>query len=301
MTLASYASSRTVKAMAVGFPGTAKTGSLACLANAGYSLRVIDLDGNHDPLLEYIEPENYKNVHLVVLKDRMRFMPGDKATPGGLVPAGAPKAFETALRLFDRFKYKTLDGEEIDLGPVSTWGTNDVLVVDSLTAMGEAAMARTLFLQGRTGMTKREKDWGLAQADQDNYCDLLSTAPCHVIVTAHLKLIGPKDIRSDDSSEVKEQKEKAQQIVPFRLYPSALGRALPPTIARHFAFLLRYEAVTRGRQTKRVISAEATEASDAKLPLAGIPDRLDIADGLLRIFDAVRARRGEPAFAKETT
>ncbi len=43
--------------MQLGYPGAGKTGSWACLANAGYQLRIIDLDHNLDPLLEFIDEE----------------------------------------------------------------------------------------------------------------------------------------------------------------------------------------------------------------------------------------------------
>ena len=288
MTISHLVSNRTVKVMSIGFPKTGKTGSLACLANAGYNLRIVDLDGNYAPLLEYVEPEFYDNIHILSCRDKEKIN-----SKGFRQTIGNPHAFEKALRLFDSFKYTDQHtGEEFDFGPVHSWGPNDVFITDSGTNLGEASMRNVLHHQGRNGQARRIQDWGLAMEALDMYCEMVGDPdiPCHVLVTFHKKLIGPKDILPTDSAEIKEQKEKVQEVVPFRWFPSALGRELAPKISRHMPYLLHYESVRKAGRMQRLISTMATEDTDAGVPIKDLPSQLPMETGLLTIFEAVKGK-----------
>src|SRR3990167_7269492 len=121
------------RVLLLGTPGSGKTGSLACLANAGFKLRVLAFDkrANMVPLLMYTKTEYRKNIDILFFEDKLR------AGQRFIEPIGVPSAFRLAYLAMDHWKYTT--GEhEIDLGASRDWGLDTVVVLDSLTAMGQA-------------------------------------------------------------------------------------------------------------------------------------------------------------------
>ena len=281
------AQNRSVKALSLGYPGTAKTGSLAALANSGrYKLRIVDLDGNAAPLYEYIDPKFYENVDIVTIQEDL------KLVGNAIRTKGPPVVFKKTMDLLTQWRYTEGD-QETDLGSLYDWGTDTVLVLDSLTALGKAAMRRVLMLQNRLDSGPRQKDWGLAQTDQEAVCEILTSGAinCHVIVTAHLKLIGPPEVEASDDPDVKEGKKKVGNIIPYRYYPSALGKALPPEIGKHFPFIMLYQSKMVGGKVKRQVVTMPREDVDVKVPLASIPDTLPVDSALLTLFDAVEGKK----------
>ena len=293
MKLSTLAATRTVKALAIGYPKTGKTGSLASLANAGYKIGILDFDRNIDPLMEFVDPVHQDNVSVISFEEQLapkKFTRG-KLTIEKLVPIGTPEAFAKSLRVLNNWK-----DEETDWGPVKEWGPDHIIVLDSLTSMGEAAMWRILHMNNRLGGGPRKNDWGSAQNEQAGLIEMLKVLKCHVIVMAHLKLIEPRflDDLTDDStmedvaSEVRKAMEAATGLVPTRLWPSALGKALPQNIGKSFPFILRYQTKMMGQVAKRKIVLTPSEECDAGVPLKMAEKELDIEDGLLRIFEEVR-------------
>src|ERR1700733_9823756 len=130
--------------LVVGYPGTAKTGSLASLLNAGYKLRMIDFDGNADPLLQYADTAMLKNLDIAYFEDRMR------SGQSFIEPVGIPTAFANALRQLDDWKTQDAEGKEVSLGSSSDWGPDTIVVLDSLTKMGDAAFRRAMKLLNKT-------------------------------------------------------------------------------------------------------------------------------------------------------
>lgn len=283
MANASQLAQRPLRIMLIGYPKSGKTGALACLANAGYNLRVLSFDGAYDPLLVYTEPDKLANIDIATLKDRLK-----PATSKSVTQVRSnPRAFVQAMELIDGWKYQ--DGDEtVDLGDATSWGTDTVLVIDNLTDMGEAAFNFLLALRDRTGRSKRRKDWGDAMAEQDQFCQIVTSDAigCHVIMLSHIKMVGPEDYGDDDDEETKERKNAKADVVPFRLYPSALGRELPPRIHRHFPIMLRVETrdVGGGRPVRRVITAVPRPDIDAGAPILGLTGDLPQDTGLLEVF-----------------
>ena len=266
----------------MGYPGSAKTGSWACLANAGYKLRIIDLDHNLDPLYEYIKPENYKNVDVVSLYDRLRLGARRFET------ARPPKAFAQVIKLLQHWKYEE-DGKEVDLGKPSEWGLDTVLILDSGTGLGKAAMRREAFLAPDNA--PKDSIYGGAMEDQDNVMSILGSEhhKCHVIVSFHLKMIGPQLRKDKRETEVEaDAKQAAAELIPTRLYPSALGWLLPPEIASNFPILIVNETVTKGNKTKRIIRTNPCDSMDIKIALQGLPAELPVEDGMLQIFNKLK-------------
>lgn len=269
--------------MLVGHPGAGKTGALACLANAGFKLRILDFDGNLEPLLMHTKPEFLQNIDAVFLEDRT------KGGPQFTEIVGQPKAFITALRLMDEWKYTEADGTEVNLGKSSEWGDDTVVVMDSLTTMGDAAMNRARASLNKTRMNTTDGTWGLAMDEQAAFIERLTSGSNrhHVIVLSHLKMIGPKEVRKGDDDVSKEIKERLVDLVPTRYFPSALGWQLPQKIGAAFPTIILLEPEYRGNSAKRKLRTLPRAELDLKVPAPDLPVDLDVSDGLLKVFQAL--------------
>lgn len=279
--LGKQAADRPVRAMIVGWPGTAKTGSLAPLINAGYKMRILDFDGNLDPLFTYAKPDMLKNVDAVYLEDKMRIM-GQFSEPVGI-----PTAFTRAHALMSHWKYKEPDGTEVDLGKSDEWGTDTILVLDSMTKMGDAAFRRAAKLLNKNPSNITQQVWMLAMAEQANFIDAITSQEhnFHVIVIAHLKMISPKDIQKGDTDLTKDIKEQAAALLPSKLFPRALGHELPQQIGGDFPILIEaFSKAMPGDKVKRMLRTIPRPDLDIKLPALGLPSELDVSDGMLQIF-----------------
>ena len=276
-----------LRILVVGYPGTAKTGSLASLLNAGFKIRMIDFDGNVDPLLQYANPEALSRLDVAYFEDRMR------TGSSFMEPIGIPQAFAYALKQLDDWKTQDADGNEISLGSSKDWGPDTIVVLDSLTKMGDAAFRRAMKLLNKTPANVTDRVWGLAMQEQSAFIEALTSAnnKHHVIVLAHLTMIGPKDKRSGESDIAATIKEQIAEILPTRLYPSALGWKLPQQIGGEFPILLEAERITKGGTTTRTLNLAPKTLIDVKFPGAlgpnALPSRLDISDGMLRVFKAL--------------
>ena len=278
------------KGFGCGRPKTGKTGSLASLINTGlYNVRIVSLDAGITTLGTYVKPEFKAKVEIVKFKEDYY------CDANGVINFRTPpKMFGKVMGMLFNWKYKDVAGNEIDHGHVRTWTPDDVLVIDQITALGRAALNNTLKIEGRLEKGPRRRDWGLAQHALDTCMELLASddIPCNVLVLSHVKLIGPPETEDKDDDDVKETKHKLQQLIPYRLYPSALGQAQPPLIAGHLPYMLYYNTRRDNRGAiKRIIETQAREDFDISVPLEGVPKELDISDGLAKIFAAVRGEK----------
>lgn len=267
--------------MIVGYPGSAKTGGLASLVDAGYKLRVLDYDGNFFPVLQYVKDKSkLANVDVVTLKDKLRN--GQKF----LETAGIPEAFARGLALMDEWKYTDEDGTEVNLGRSKDWGCDTIIVVDSGTAMGVAAFRRQMSLMNKTPTNTTQQLWGIAMQQQDMFMERAvdPTKKHHVIVLNHLKMIGPKDIAASDDETTKELKKRVADLVETRLFPNALGQGLPPEIGRHFPILIEASSTFKANQAKRVYKTVPRPELDLKLPVRLNKGEYPIETGLADIF-----------------
>ena len=67
------------RALVVGDSGAGKTSLLASVANGGYNLRVLDTDGQLDPLAGWLTKEGMKRTSFITLKDDFQVKPNDTA------------------------------------------------------------------------------------------------------------------------------------------------------------------------------------------------------------------------------
>jgi len=273
----------TAQILLVGFPGSGKTGSLACLANAGFKLRILDFDGNLEPLLLNTKPDFLPNIDAVFLADTLRG--GDKS----IEVVGLPSAFRNALKLMDQWKYTEPDGTEVDLGASKDWGPDTIVVLDGVTNMGVAAFRKAMATLNKTPLTITWKVWGLGAADQAAFIDKLVNKRnrFHLVVTSHLKMVGPKDIEKGDSELTAELKEKIAAIVSTRLYPTALGQVLPQTFAGAFPCTILVEPDYRGNSARRKLKFMPRPELDLKFPVSSLSTDLDVETGMLKVFQAL--------------
>lgn len=285
--LVKIAQSPLARVLIVGFPGAGKTGALAALANAGYKIHLASFGANLEPLIRFVKPENYGNVEVEQFADAMK---GGNRMVELKAEATAFRGFTQKL---DKWTTEDAEGQVIDRGSINTWGPQDILVLDDLTGMGDAARRRTLFVNNRNPLTSRRQDWGAAAADQDAIiARIAADAKCHFICLSHLKLIGPDEGNEDDADWQKEIKEARAQEMRTRWYPTALGRQLPQFIHRHFGTMLLAEAKMKGGKVVRVLRTVPTEALDIKVPATDVPDELPIDTGLLTVFNAITKSGG---------
>lgn len=269
----------------LGWPGGGKTGALASLANAGFKLRILDFDGKRGaPLGQYVLPECRKNVDVITVTDKLR---------GGLKfieVSGTPIAFADGVKAMDHWAYTKPDGTKVDLGRSRDWGPDTIVVLDTGTAMGRAAKRRVVNMNNRTPLNTRDSDWGAAMEEEGSFLERLTSPenPHHVIVNYHLKMLGPREARKGDSDALKEIKEREAEIIPTRLYPSAMGsKNAPQNIGQYFTTTLLIEPkYGPGSKVKRMIHTQPRAELDLKLP-ADLTAPQPIETGMLTIFSAL--------------
>lgn len=288
---------RLAKCLAVGDSGGGKTGALAGLAKAGFTLAIYDYDNGHQILMDdKILPKEFrKNVYVNVYQDEIM------ATPSG------PR-WKEPLRAWSRSVEHLANHP--DLGPVSKFTDRHVIVIDSLTFQGRAALRYILQLQGRLNAQPYIQDWGQAMDMQENLLSVLysSAIPCHVIVNAHITFQGGGESPQNDvmenllklSVDAKKSgqevdpnveqaiKNLAPSITPERGYPSALGNKLPPRVGRYFNTMVRIKSIGAGSSERKVFVTRSEPNLELKVPIPSkIPPTIPIDTGWTTIFDAI--------------
>jgi hypothetical protein len=244
----------------IGDSGSGKTGALASLAEAGYNLRILDFDNGLDILANLLSPEAQERVTFVTLTDKMK-------TAGGIaVPAGVPKAYTSALKLCNNW-----ETEDEQLGPITSWGENDILVVDSFTFMSNATFR---YVDMVNSFKDGRQTYGETQRLLENFLGLLysDAVKCNVIVTSHISYI-----------DIDENLTKG--------YPASAGKALSPRIPRYFNTMLECKTRGTGAKSKHVILTQPSGVIELKNPSkpGTLPRELPIETGLADFFKLIRA------------
>jgi hypothetical protein len=254
----------TIKLLLMGVPGTAKTGGLCSLVQAGYKLRIIDFDNLLGSLAQQIAfhcPDKIKNVSVMTFTDKF------KGGPQGPITDGIPSAYSRAMAILNHWK----DSNE-DLGSTEKWSPKDTIVVlDSLTSTSAAAF-RFYRMLNPTAKDPRQI-YGLAQDSIINLLDLLcsETYLPNVIVIAHVKY-------DKDHLEI------------TRGFPRSVGSALDTQIGGKFNSILLAETQGIGPGAKRVLRTNSTGLVELKnpVPFKLTSDELPIQTGLADFFKAVK-------------
>jgi len=266
-------STQIVKCLLIGQSGQGKTASLLSLAEAGYNLRIIDFDNGLDIMRNLLKKSKNpdaiaKRINFITCTDEMK-----TTQNGAIVPKGQPKAYSKALQMMN--KWTEDDGE--DLGNVSDWGPNDVLVIDSLTFLSNAVMRWHLFNVGRIG-EPYQSDWLQAQRKVIQLLELIfsESVKCNVVLTAHIRYIDIADGQIEG-------------------YPESVGKALPPQIPRYANCVVQAKITGSGSNAKRKIRIVPDTNIGLKNPAPfSISDKeIPLETGLAEIFSAIKGEAGK--------
>lgn len=251
--MAEHESNEVVKMLMLGNSGGGKTGALAALVNAGLRLRVLDFDNGLSVLKGYVTDKSRlsSHIHFVTLRDTLKLQ-GQKI---GIVKGDA---FQRAMDALDGGKKATeLWGE--DFGPVTSWGSDTVLVLDTLALAGKASLQMVLQMNGKGFSQPEIQHYGTAMDNIEKLLDILTSSAvgCHVIVNTHTAT--PEG-----------------QTIPL---PEALGSKLSPKVGKFFDNMLSVSLSGNARtiKTKR----DGLIALKSAMPL---DDSYPIETGLASIF-----------------
>lgn len=258
--LSDHQSSETTKLLFIGSSGSGKTGALASLAKAGYNLRILDFDNGLDilPNLLADAPDALARVDYVTLQDEYKMM------GNVLKPSRATAWSETA---------KTLNNWP-GLGPITEWTPQDVLVIDSMTFAGRAAMNFVLALGNRLGGLPQQQDYFMAQGLVENLLATLysNAVRCNVIVCTHVKFISDDDTKTTSG-----------------FAETSVGKGLSSKVGRYFNAILMAKSTQMGPRTTRTIHTISQGNIELKNPAPGkVPPSYPLETGLADYFNAVR-------------
>lgn len=248
-----------VRILYVGDSGTGKTGSLISLIEAGYEIRMLDMDNGAETLVQLIKhqcPDRLSQFDYITLRDKF------KADPiYGIRVDGRAKAYTSAIKYLNKWD---------DDSTPSEWGDNTVFVLDTLTSFGRAAY---LWAQSMNPSAKDPRQWyGAAQESIKLVLDMLTSKEfgCHVIVTSHIQLV-----------EISEGVFKGQT--------TAIGRALGGDIPKVFNNWIEATKRGTGDSIKRTIQTRQTNLLDLKstVPWA-LEKSLPLETGMATIFNELR-------------
>lgn len=252
--LSEHHSSSIVKALYLGDSSVGKTGSLVSLVAAGYKLRILDLDNGLDVLKQYIMkecPDKIGNVEYETRRDKY------KASAGGPVIAGAPKAFVEANGLMTKWADGTAPSE---------WGPEYVFVMDSGTALGRAAFE---WAKGMNPGAKDPRNWYFqAQTAIETIITMLfsSEFKSNVVIITHINY-------------------KELQDGTTKGYSNWIGSALGPTIPKYCNTMFLARSEGSGKNVRRYIETMSTVLVDLKNPAPfKIEQRYLLETGLASIF-----------------
>ena len=250
-----YKKSSFIKLLFIGTSGAGKTGALTSLVAAGYKLRIIDLDGGLDALVNHVLaecPDKIDNIEYESFRDKM------KMGPTGPKVAGAPAAYRNTLQALEKWPE---DGSD-----PATWGADTILVLDSMTSLGRAAIQ---WAKAMNPTSKDPRQW--YKTAQDLVEDLIANITSdsfgtNVVVISHVVYA-------------------ANSVGVEKGFPSIIGKALSKNIALYFNTLLLSETKGQGASVKRTIKTLPTAQIDLKNPA---PMRIDaeysVERGMAEIF-----------------
>lgn len=273
-----HQSGQSTKLLFIGNSGAGKSGALASLASAGYNLRILDVDNGLDVLknlltdptsmYKKIDPTCAKHVEYITVTDKMK-------TVGGKLQPSAATVWTRSMGLLNDWKEQKADGTFYNQhGHISTWGPQDVIVIDSLTMLSNAALAFILSLNGRLGQHPQLQDWGAGQSLIEGLLQMLydDAIKCNVIINCHITFIG-------------------EENGPQMGFPNTLGKALPPKVGRYFNTILMAKATGQGTNVKQKILTRTSGVVELKntAPMKVLAE-YPLETGLADYFKAVRAQ-----------
>ena len=246
-----------IHALCLGDSGTGKTGSLISLINAGYHIKLLDLENGSRILYNLaIEqcPDKLENVDVEKISTKY------KIGPAGAVAEKAPSGLINVGKLIDRWQKEV--------------GPDDIVVVDSLTALGRLCLVWSE-AQNRAIRDRRQHYFNAQEVIEPIIATLThEDFPCHTLILTHIDY---RDLSPDPKNPT------------IKGYASSVGRALGDKIPTHFNEVFMYQTVGAGASAKRIISSVSNGVVDVKNTVPSrIQKRYDINTGLAEIFTLLK-------------
>lgn len=226
----------------IGESGCGKTGALASLVVAGYNLWILDYDNGLDILVNALKAHYGADqaaltaalgrVQYETLRDETAFING---VPKVKSPVTAWKGAGQTMK-------KWL---EAGLGTPA-----DIVVVDTLSTMSNAAFNEALMVAGRLNQRPQQNDYGWMADSVMLFMGALTDddAKYNVIVNTHIRyLAGNED---DQTSN--------------RGLPNAKGQQIPKDIGKFFNSAVLTRSQGTGPATKRLISTQPQGVIEVK-------------------------------------
>lgn len=245
-----------IKMMLIGDSGTGKTSALASLVEAGYKLRIVDMDDGIAPLANRLrakDPALLKSVDVMSFRDKYR------PTQGGMDLVMPAKAYLGATKTMNKWEDDTVPSE---------WGPDYIYVVDSFTILAKAAFNQAISVAPNC---KDPRQWyGAAQTAAENFlaCIMGPDFKTNVVVITHIQEI-----------ELADGTTKG--------FPSAVGKALSRHIAKWLNNLVVAEITGTGEKVKRTLRTVSNGVTDGKTAAVGLPSAVPMDTGLAQIFKAL--------------
>lgn len=297
---------------AVGDPGSAKTGAIASVVNGGgYNLRIIDLDGNTEPLFQFIDREHWGKVDIQRVEEDL-YLKGaaERYTEADGKPelVGQFKPLTSDVKTKNPIAFRTIWALLEDwpqFGPVEKWGPKDILMIDSASPIIFAAERKVMKITGHDSQTRTFDDQRQTNSEFLGLLERLKSrrrTPCNLYVTFHRKLQAPEMIQESRTQKMpelnKEVLEKKAAVLPTKFYPNAPGRACGPLVGSYFSTVLLFETIFEGEKPVRVIRTVPKPEMDVKVPVKGLKTNLPVETGLWTIVQALETAEGQEATRK---
>jgi len=258
--LSALSASEYTKILYIGDSSSGKTGSLTSLVADGYKLRVLDLDNGLESLKMFVLrecPDKIDNIDYEPRRDKY------KASRGGPILAGPPRAFQESMELMTKWS----DGSD-----PSQWGSDTIFVVDSLSALSRVAFE---WAKVTNPTVKDPRQWyNTAQRAIEDVVALLTDEAFHanVIVISHVR--------------ISEQPDGT-----IKGHANAVGAALGPILPRYFNTLILAESTGSGKNVKRKIKTLPTGVIDLKNPAPfQLEGELPLETGLSTVFKTLKGK-----------
>lgn len=268
-----------IKALVIAHSGWGKTGALASLVNAGYKLHIIDMDNGVKIIQSYVPREKWKDIEIFTYTDKFKVVNGKSVAQGAT-------AWTYAMTKLDDWVVKYTKPE-------------DVIVIDSLTFLSEAAMRHVLAVNNRLAGSVYQSDWGEAQRLIEGCLAILyqKSTKANVLVNAHITYIGGPDPHADPDKA----KETVETVRPLKGHPTTVGQALSPKVPRYFNNAFVGKTVGEGKFAQRLLFTAPMDLVDAKsTDPTHIKESYPIGTALAELFQTIRPFT-PPATKPETT
>lgn len=272
--LANFHEAETIKLILMGDSGAGKTGALASLAEAGYNLFIADFDNGLAALYDVLKgkPEALARVSYETLTDPFKFVAGQT------VPTAAI-AWGKLGEIMTNWPGK---------GNLTTWGPNDIFVLDSLDHAGMAAMRHHLQMNAKLAALPSFNDWNGPQQYIERFVEAVTSkqVKCNVIVITHVTILGDQvsAISPESGKKIKETIVGTE-----RGYPASLGRAITKDIGSYFNMVVLSRSDTSTTPPMRLLHTDSLGINELK---NSAPTRLKktypMKTGLAEIFAAIR-------------